>query len=150
PAEAWRATRDSQPVEVLRYAEYRLIGHPVLEAVLLPALQAARRRFEREPGPDIADLGKGQRPKALAPQLYDAAGVPLAAMPGDPLSAVDGSAPPLASADALRDGFAGAEAGDVLELAPGTYAIDRPLVTGHAGLPTRPITLRARRPGTVV
>ncbi len=40
--------------------------------------------------------------------------------------------------------------GQVIEVDPGEYLIDRRLVTGHAGTARRPIVLRAARPGTVV
>ena len=42
------------------------------------------------------------------------------------------------------------QSGQVIEVDPGEYLIDRRLVTGHAGTERRPIVLRAAKPGTVV
>jgi hypothetical protein len=150
PSEAWRAARESQPIEIVRYAEYRLLGHPTLEAVLLPILQAARRQIEREPPPQLADLGKGQRPGTLASPAYDAAGIPLPSTaefaPGVLLAAPR----EVRSADELAEAMSTAEAGAVIEIAPGNYGIERTLRTARAGRAGLPITVRAPGVGVVV
>jgi hypothetical protein len=149
PVDAWRTLRSRPTMEMVRYAEFRLIGHPKLEAVLLPLLNVVRHQLEREPGTTIAEHGKGQRPEGLPIPAFDALGMPLDALP----SAIPAPSPVpdrlLSRFAEIQAAMADARPGEVLEIAPGTYTIERTLFTGRAGAPGRPITLRARRPGTV-
>lgn len=150
PAEAWRTLRSRPTMEMVRYAEFRLLGHPTLEAMCLPMLNLVRHHLEREPGSLQSDLGKGRQTAELPPQTYDSTGlpreiVPMAASVGMPLVADR----VLTSTEQLRVAVSEARAGEVLELAPGNYSLDQTLVTGRSGTPGRPIVLRARRPGTV-
>lgn len=149
PLEAWQVARASQPIEVIRYAEYRLIGHPTLEFALLPVLQALRQRIEREPPATLLDLGKGQQPVGLSPQDYDAAGLPQPAVPESQSRPSTGAGLMVASPEALANAVSTAEAGAVIEIMPGKYAVSSTLVTGHGGTPGRAITLRAASPGSV-
>lgn len=50
--------------------------------------------------------------------------------------------------DDLRQAHAGAKAGDILELTPGTYPVTRSLQTAADGTPRRHIVVRARQAGT--
>jgi hypothetical protein len=107
-------------------------------------------RAGREPPPALLDLGKGQRLQGLSSQRYDASGVP---QPSEPAQQRTAAAPPatrqLASIDDLAEAISQAREGEVLELAPGSYALTQGLVTGHGGTASRPIVVRAARPGTV-
>lgn len=56
----------------------------------------------------------------------------------------------VATAQALLDAIAAAQAGDVIEILPGHYVIPRPYFDAKAsGTLEQPIVVRARRPGTV-
>ena len=136
-------------MELVRYTERRLIGHPKLQRLFGPLLQAIRRSEEREPPPNLPNLGKGQQSHALAAAGYDSAGRPKAT-PGDAMATSRVSpARVLRSMQDLVSAIADAGPGQVLELDAGSYALNQTLTTGHAGLPGQPITLRAARPGTV-
>lgn len=150
PAEALSAARDAQPIEIVRYAEYRLLGHPNLEAVILPALQAVRRRIEREPAATLTDLGKGQQTAGLPSQRYEPAGRPLASTPSAEAPAAPAATRIVGTLDELDEALGSADPGAVVELAPGNYGLERTLVTRRAGQPGMPIAVRARQPGTVV
>jgi hypothetical protein len=56
----------------------------------------------------------------------------------------------VASVAELRAALAAAQPGDAITLLPGTYRIDSALEAGRAGSEQAPITVRARRPGSVV
>ena len=144
-----QALSDRPAMELVRYAERRLEGHPRLEAVLHPVLAMVRARLEREPPATLQDLGKGQRPLGLTALQFDAAGQPLAAA-----ALVAAIRPPvadrvMATTAEIASAMSEALPGQVLEIAPGAYTIKQALTTGKAGFPGRPITLRALRPGTV-
>ena len=64
--ERWSIVAERTPMELVRYSERRLEGHPNLQRLLGPALDAVRRSQEREPPANLPTLGKGQRPYALA------------------------------------------------------------------------------------
>jgi hypothetical protein len=140
---------DRSPMEVVRYVERRLVGHPNLQAMLVPVLDAVRAMHEREPPLDLPTLGKGQQPHALAAAGHDATGRPVAL--GGAHKAAGGATPNLVvrNVEELAAAMASAQPGQVLELAPGKYSLPRTLTTGQAGLVGRPITVRAAQPGTV-
>ena len=146
PVEAWQALRSRQTMELVRYAEFRLLGHPRLESVLLPLLGVLRHRLEREPALPFVDLGKGQQAQGLAPQAFDAAGIPEPVQPLQTAYTPPPATRVVGSVSELAEAMEQAEPGAVLELAPGNYRLDHALFTGHAGEPERPITLRAARP----
>ena len=136
-------------MELVRYSERRLSGHPLLVRVFGPLLDAVRRTQEREPPANLPNLGKGQQVHALAAIGYDASGRPLARG----AASAAGPAPPasrlLGSVQELSAAVANATAGEVLELAAGRYELSQALMTGKAGTPVQPIVLRAAKPGTV-
>jgi hypothetical protein len=148
--ERWSAdVTERTPMEFVRYAERRLIGHPRLQSVFGPVLNAVRQRHERQAPPNLPTLGKGQQPRALAAAGYDATGRPRAITGSKPATATTPPVVALRSADALAAAMTTATPGQVFELAPGSYALARTLTTGGAGLPDQPITVRAAKPGTV-
>ncbi len=146
--ERWSAVSERTPMELVRYTERRLIGHPELQRLFGPLLEAIRREEEREPPPNLPTLGKGQQPQALVAAGYDDAGRPKASIGG--ATPPQGSATRLLrSAQELASAIADAGPGQVLELVAGSYALNETLTTGRAGMPGRPITLRAAKPGSV-
>jgi hypothetical protein len=151
PAALARALGERTPRELVRYAARRLVGHDRLEALAAPVLNAIRQREER-PIPDapLPSLGKGQQDHALGRVHYDAGGRPL------PLMGSSGPARALA-ADVLVRSVAELEQatrlalpGQVIEIVPGHYRLDRSLALAQGGRAGQPITLRAARPGTVI
>jgi hypothetical protein len=147
--ERWGALSERTPMELVRYTERRLIGHPKLQRLFGPLLESIRRGEEREPPPNLPNLGKGQQLQAAAFAGYDNAGRPKASSGG-------ATAPPhvtgtrmLRNVQDLAVAIADAGPGQVLELEPGSYALNQTLTTGRAGLPGQPITLRVAKPGTV-
>ena len=142
--------------EVIRYTERRLIGHPKLEFFALPILQTWRTTVEKHITHSVPSLGKGQRDHVLPRQRYTLKGIPIPIAPSlvdQPQS--NGEMPPLPdflifSSDEIKSAIANAKPGHILEIAPGNYTISRNISIQSAGLPERPITLRAARPGTVV
>lgn len=129
----WREASSRNPQEVIRYLLRRLDGHPKLEAVLLPPLHAAQRRFEREPptGP-LPTLGKGQQ---AAPPAEAVAGIARER--------------PAATPQEIRQALREAQPGTRIVIAPGLYPFDQNLGLGHDGTRAAPIVLSAARPGTV-
>ncbi len=147
--ERWSSVAERTPMELVRYSERRLEGHPNLQRVFGPALDAVRRSQEREPPANLPTLGKGQRPHALAAAGHDTAGRPRA-VSGAPAAGAVGQATTLVTGvDDFAAAVAAAKPGQVVELAPGTYALQQTLTTGHAGRPTQPIVVRATKPGSV-
>lgn len=139
------------PMELVRYAERRLIGHPRLETLVSPALVLVRSVEERgAPGLPLPDLGKGQRPKGLTAARYDASGRPVAALPLSREVMETSAIRTIRDINDLRQALASAKAGDILELAPGTYQVTSALRTAAGGSPRQPIVLRARRAGTAL
>jgi hypothetical protein len=147
--ERWSALSERTPMELVRYSERRLIGHPKLQYLFGPVLQAIRRSEEREPPLDLPSLGKGQQSHALAAAGYDSAGRPKAAPNNATATLRVSPARVLRSVQDLIAALADAAPGQVLELDAGSYALNQTLATGRAGLPGQPITLRAAKPGTV-
>ena len=147
--ERWSALSERTPMELVRYTERRLIGHPNLERLFGPLLEAVRRHQEREPPANLPTLGKGQQAHALVAAGYDGAGRPLASA-GLAASGPHAGVPRiLTTVQDLAAAVTRATPGQVLELAPGTYALGQTLTTGQAGLAAQPIVLRAAKPGTV-
>lgn len=147
--ERWNAVSERTPMELVRYSERRLIGHPKLQRLFEPLLDAVRRRHEREPPKNLPSLGKGQQTFALTHAGYDSAGRPIAAS-GEAASAPAAAATRnLSDVKALVAAMTDAAPGQLLELAPGRYALGEPLTTGRAGLAAQPIVLRAAKPGSV-
>lgn len=149
PRVLWAGAAERTPMELVRYAEQRLIGHPNLEMLAEPLLQMVRRNEQREPPQGLPTLGKGQQPYALAWPLYDAAGRPQA-VSGQRSKAERGAAQVLGSIEALAAAMARAKPGDVLELLPGTYKLTSTLDTRVGGEALRPIVVRAAEPGKVI
>ncbi|MBI5720428.1 MAG: hypothetical protein HZC37_22355 [Burkholderiales bacterium] len=155
PGQAMQAINERGPVEMLGHAFRRLEGHPRLERVLHPPLIWLYGRFVREPAGPLRDLGKGVRPQGLTPQRYDERGAPLPALPalltapGAPGLRASSSARLLANAAEIMAAVAAAQAGDVLEIAPGRHALPKTLYTRAAGRPDAPITVRAAQAGRV-
>ncbi len=148
-SERWSALSERTPMELVRYTERRLIGHPNLQRLFGPMLDTVRRSQEREPPKNLPTLGKGQQPHPLFSIGYDATGRP-AASTGQVSSASPGATlRTLSNVNDLAVAMASAMPGHVLELAAGSYALSETLVTGHAGLATQAIVLRAAKPGTV-
>jgi hypothetical protein len=144
---AWSAylASDRMPGELLRYIEKRLYGHNKLEFVAQPVLALVRARVERPVPSPLPTLGKGVQQKSVPSVEY---------LAGRPLPWRDGAGPglpravtiPVRSVDDLRAAMLSAGPGDVIELAPGSYALTGKLVTGQAGRDRRPITVRAATP----
>ena len=129
-AKAWRGDRTAG--EILRYAEKRLSGHPRLEAVFIPVLRQIQGKVER-PVLDgkLPTLGKGQQPVSRQP-VVDQRHKWLVASPEE-----------------LRQAIAGAVPGQVIEIQPGRYLIDKALEIVRGGSTELPIVLRAAQPGQV-
>lgn len=130
-AHVWRVmsgdaslTADRTPGELLRYSRARLAGHPKLEYFLLPLLDEVQPIFERPvPAGELHRFGKGQR-----------------ANPSHSVPAVNY---PVSNVGELEDAMRRATAGQVIELLPGTYRIEKTLYTRNPGQSNARITLRA-------
>jgi hypothetical protein len=138
-------------MHLTRKAMARWFGVTVSAMAAIFALALVRAVDEGgAPAWALPDLGKGQRPAGLTPARYDVSGRPLAAAPlatpSDPASATR----TVHDIDDLRQALASAKAGDVVELAPGTYPVTRALQTAAGGTPDRPIVVRARQAGAVL
>lgn len=149
PSDVWALAQERSVMDAVRYAERRLQGHPRLEAVALPLLGMLRGQHEREPPAELVDLGKGQRLGAQVPVRHDASGRPVPAAQAMQSRSTLLPTRVLSSSEEIGVAVARAQAGDVLEIAPGRYRIATKLKTGQAGEPSRPITLRAAQAGTV-
>ena len=123
---------DRTPGEINRYLQKRLSGHPKLESLFLPALRHLQTNTER-PVPNIQfpTLGKGQQ------------AVSLKKTDRNP----DRTA---ASAEEIRQATRTIQAGQILEIKPGTYHLGGTIVTGNPGSANAPITVRASVPGSVI
>jgi hypothetical protein len=148
-AERLSAASDRTTMELVRYAERRLSGHPRLQRLFRPALGAVRRTQEREPPASLPSLGKGRRAFGVVAAGFDASGRPTA------LGSANAASAPSASARTVRDtaqlvaALAAATPGQTIELAPGRYPVTEPLRTSVAASPAQPITVRAANPGSV-
>lgn len=148
--ERWSAdVTERTPMELVRYAERRLIGHPRLQSVFGPVLDSVRRQHERQAPPNLPTLGKGQQAIALAFAGHDAKGRPKASTsPAAPASKPTRTVV-LSTVSELAAAMANAAPGQILEVAPGRYALAQALTTGGAGTPDRPIVVRAAKPASV-
>lgn len=149
PGQALRALEERSPVEMIHHALRRLEGHPRLERALHPPLRWLHARFVKEPHGPLRAMGKGVQPAGLTAQRYDDNGAPLPASPAASGQRAVAATRLLASAAEISGAVDAARAGDVLEIAPGTYALPRTLYTRQGGRADAPITLRAASPGTV-
>ena len=139
------------PMELVRHAERRLVGHPKLETLASPALRLIRSVEERgAPAAPLPDLGKGQRAAGLTTTSYDASGRPVPALPLSAAVISVSATRTIHDIKELRQALASAKAGDVIEAAPGTYQVTTALHTAAGGAANQPITLRARQTGTVL
>ncbi len=114
----------------------------IIVALFVPAGAAADTSTSPLP-----TLGKGQQTRsltvALPPTNEDAHGH----------SSVEAFTPPpivVSNESELRSAMARAQAGQSIQIAPGTYTVSRALTTVSAGSSERPITLHAKDPGMVV
>jgi hypothetical protein len=138
--------------ELIRYARIRLIGHQILEPMLLPALAYAETQAQRSvPQLKLPNLGKGQQPQPLPAQRYDAQGRPLAADPQVAAASTEKSWSELrvSSSAELGKAMQSAKPGQIIVLNPGRYRISETLSTGTAGQQDLPITVKARQVGQV-
>jgi hypothetical protein len=149
PSAIWDMTQERSLMEGVRYAERRLQGHPKLEMVALPLLGLLREQHEREPPAVLSDLGKGQRLGAQVPVRYGPEGQPVPAVQAPQSRNTLIASQVVRTSEEIAQAVSGAQAGDVVEIAPGRYRIPFKLRTKHGGEPARPIRLRAAQAGTV-
>lgn len=124
-------TMDRTPGELIRHARQRVSGHPKLEFFALPVLDIAQPFFERPiPQSDFPRFGKGQQIKVDA----------SVGMPDYPVR----------TTAALEDALRRATAGQIIEMAPGSYRVTGILAPRNPGEAERRITLRAAKPGAVI
>ena len=136
--------------EMIRYAQRRLEGHDRLVHVARPVLTLIQRQVERPvPSTELPTLGKGPQGRSLPPVLYGPDGRPRAVQAADPATDEPPATVLIRSAADLLRSVAAARAGDVLEILPGRYTVRQTIEPGAGGTPTRPIVLRAARPGSV-
>ena len=132
-------------------ARFRRLGVAGVAVAAIFALAWVRAGEERAaPAWTLPDLGKGQRPAGLTAARYDASGRPIPAAPLSTASGPVDATRTVRDIDDLRRALAGAKAGDVLELAPGLYAVTKALQTATGGTPREPVVVRARQAGTVL
>jgi len=136
----------------MRYVERRLIGHPKLEAVVLPIFRLARPFVERPIVEAVPTMDKGQQQKELPPQRFTVEGLPIPIKDRSIAAESHGSDKTiyLQSAAEIQRAIASAAAGQRLEILPGTYSLDRSILIRASGRPQEPIILRASQPGNVV
>jgi len=120
------------------YIEHRTSGHN--PAIVATGRLVARTLLELDRG--TAASGTGPVPAlTLGAQARPAASASAAGAPADIV---------VASADELHAALAGAQAGTVITLLPGTYRFDgNRLDVNRPGRADAPITVRAARPGSV-
>lgn len=138
------------PGELIRHAEMRLVGHTRLESLLTPGLQWAKSQIERkvESVPPPMAM-RGVRPAGLPPQQYDPLGMPIEAGANTLHETAPAPTHLVRDVASLEKAFESAREGDVIELLPGTYIVDRRLRTANPGAPGNPITVRAGTVGSV-
>ena len=146
--ERWSSVPHKTPMELVRYTERRLNGHPNLQRLFGPVLESVRRSNEREPPANLPTLGKGQQPFALRAPGFDAEGHPKPSI-GAAITSFAPASVAIKTVEQLRAAMADASPGQVLEVEPGTYALNKSLNARRAGLPAQPIVVRAAKPGTV-
>ncbi|MCV2352153.1 right-handed parallel beta-helix repeat-containing protein [Paucibacter sp. Y2R2-4] len=138
--------------ELIRYARIRLMGHQILEPLLLPALAYAETQAQRSPPQlKLPSLAKGQQPQPLPKQRYDAQGLPLAEEPQAGAGPADSSWSELrvSTAAELARAMQSAKPGQTIVLNPGRYRITETLSTGATGQKDLPISVKARQVGQV-
>jgi hypothetical protein len=136
--------------ELIRYAQRRLEGHDRLARAVQPVLTLIQRQVERPvPATELPTLGKGPQSRTLPPVTYGADGRPRAVRAADPATGEPLATMLIHSAADLLRSVAAARAGDVLEIMPGRYAIRQTIEPRAGGTASRPIVLRAARPGSV-
>lgn len=138
--------------ELIRYARIRLLGHELLETVMLPALAELESSIERPiPNTKMPSLSKGQQSFGMAPARFSAKGHAQAESATPAPYELPGGVNEIrvASSAELFRAMQKAQAGQTILIAPGRYAITRPLLTGAAGEPEFPIQVRASKPGEV-
>ena len=127
-----RLDGDRTPSELVRYLQKRLQGHNRLESALLPTLLHFQSTTERPPGNGpLPTLGKGQQTRPAGKN----------------------NAPPsmlAASPEELLQALKTLQAGQTLEILPGTYRLRGTVTTRNAGSPQAPIIVRAAKPGNVI
>jgi hypothetical protein len=127
---AWDGGRTNG--ELLRYAERRVSGHPLLESAVVPVLKVLQRHVERPvPEGELPSLGKGQQ-----------------SHPAGETGTASGKRRVSTTLE-LRQAFEAASAGQTIEIQPGRYVVNERLLTAHAGSAGQPIVVRATRPGLV-
>ena len=140
---------DRTPGELLRYAERRLLGHPKLESVFVPAIHWARRHIERP----VADLDPAIQWRGATADFSPRppADASLAALEGQAKLPGSGVIKLVSSTQALIDAIASARPGDDIVIAAGRYRLSgQSLLTKAAGLKSAPIVVRARKLGEVL
>ena len=123
-----RSTRDA-----IRYLQRRLEGHESLEWLVLPALNALQRLWERPPPPGpLPTLGKGQQATSMADAVPDS-----------------GMVVRVNTADGIATALLEARPGTHIVIEPGRYTFAKTLRLGFDGQAQAPIVLSAIRPGSV-
>lgn len=140
------------PSELIRYAKRRLSGHPSLESVALPFLNAWQFQVERPVSLRLIGLGKGQQSVRLSPPAYRRDGQPIAAQGASGVSDHFDAAPRklLGSMAEIESALRQAQPGQILEILPGTYAMARSIEIVQGGVVGNPVVLTAKVPGSVV
>ena len=139
------------PAEWLRHAKPWLHEHDTLGAALLPPLELWQKSIERPPPTaPLPTLGKGQQTISLPALRYTLAGVPIAYDGAPQTTQAVLASQTVASASELIRALEDAQAGQLIEVAPGRYRISRPVATRNGGTAALPITLRGSKPGEVV
>lgn len=124
-------TAERTPGELIRHARQRLAGHPKLEFLAIPLLDLIQPHFER-PVPQIVfpRFGKGQQLSSPGRQVS-----------ADYL---------VATVEQLTNALQQASAGQVIELLPGAYRINKMLSPRNPGREDQRITLRASKPNVAI
>lgn len=140
------------PSELIRYAKRRLSGHPSLESVALPLLNAWQSQVERPVSLRLNSLGKGQQPGGLSPPAYRRDGQPIAARSALGASNHFDAAPRklLGSMVEIERALRQAQPGQILEILPGTYSMSSASQIVQGGVAGNPVVLTAKVPGSVV
>ena len=128
-----------------------LIDATIRVTGLQPASRAAKRTVTLPdfPGPDEWPA-QGPQAEGFTRVPYDELGIPQQAAQGPFLLGPDDELVPVRDAKGLLNALKRAKPGQIITLAPGTYHVRRRAIgLGSAGLPGRPIVVRAEHPGDV-
>lgn len=124
---------DRSPQDAVRYLQRRLEGHEQLEWLVLPALNAMQRQWERPPPPGpFPKLGKGQQASSMADAVPDT-----------------GQVIRVNTAERIASALLEAQPGTHIVIEPGRYTFTKTLHLGFDGQAQLPIVLGAIRPGSV-